>query len=108
MWWAQSSFVQYMSDAIRIFFLTLTIGLFIDRLFQIRSQGVTDTKKRFLLGLEQFFVIISVAFVWNWFSSHKMSIDFQVSSSAILMSSFLFNLQETMVKNFKAAAFHDL
>ena len=101
------SLVAYMSDALRIFFMSLLAGLLINRMFEIRSRGVTDRKEKLVLGISQFLVVIVTAYAWHHLTSDVNGRDLQLFHPSILMSSFLFNLQDTMIQNIKAAAFRD-
>lgn len=96
-----TAYTHYLGNAVLIFAISIVIGLLIDKQFRKLSCEHPQWSP-LCLGTAQFVVIITVAFLVHYVvDSDTVSHELQIAYPSILISSFLVNVQQTMINNFE-------
>lgn len=93
-----NNYLEYIINALKIFFLAFVIGRSVDHLFKLLTNKYKNVNKK-MLGIVQLLLVINIAYVMHIFTSEEFSEEFQISHPGILFSSFMINLQTTMFRN---------
>lgn len=92
------SYITYTSKSIIIFTLCFILGVIIDEQFR-KLQSKYSKSNKLIMGILQLLTIISVMFILNELEFYDIFLEYYYPRT--LMSTFLFNLQVTMINNFK-------